>query len=271
MKKIAFVCLALLATFSAVAQRKSLNYYLPETVTYDAKIPTPEQFFGFQVGEQHASHDQIVAYMTELDRLSDRISLQIIGRTYEFRPLMILTITSPDNQARIEQIRTEHLKLTDPSVSGGVDVSKLPIVVYQGHSIHGNEPSGAEFKKSLADSIAQATAAQPPEISSTQTAAKVSQALGQIGGADSVLGSLKFSAHAVDRMKSRGISFAPEVMKGIESAVSRAAAKGSKDTLVLAGDNALIVSVKNNTVVTVMDKNAMRDNVFTNIDSTVVV
>ena len=143
MKKIAFVCLALLATFSAVAQRKSLNYYLPETVTYDAKIPTPEQFFGFQVGEQHASHDQIVAYMTELDRLSDRISLQIIGRTYEFRPLMILTITSPDNQARIEQIRTEHLKLTDPSVSGGVDVSKLPIVVYQGHSIHGNEPSGA--------------------------------------------------------------------------------------------------------------------------------
>ncbi len=137
-------------------------------------------------------------------------------------------------------------------------------------SVRGNEQAGAEFKKSLADSIAQATAAQPQEISSTQTAAKVSQALGQIGEADSVLGNLKFSAHAVDRMKSRGISFAPEVMKGIESAVSRAAAKGSKDTLVLTGDNALIVSVKNNTVVTVMDKNAMRDNVFTNIDSTVI-
>ena len=135
-------------------------------------------------------------------------------------------------------------------------------------SVRNREANGAEFKKSLADSIAQATAAQPAEVSSTQTASKVSQALNQIsGGAES----LKFSAHAVDRMKSRGISFAPEVMKGIESAVSRAAAKGSKDTLVLTGDNALIVSVKNNTVVTVMDKNAMRDNVFTNIDSTVVV
>lgn len=83
--------------------------------------------------------------------------------------------------------------------------------------------------------------------------------------------SLRFSAHAVDRMKSRGISFSPDMMKGIESAVSRAAQKGSKDTLVLTGDNALIVSVKNNTVVTVMDRQAMRENVFTNIDSTVVV
>lgn len=82
---------------------------------------------------------------------------------------------------------------------------------------------------------------------------------------------LHFSAHAVDRMKSRGISFDSELMKSIEMAIGKAAAKGSKDTLVLAGDNALIVSVKNNTVVTVMDRAAMRENVFTNIDSTVVV
>lgn len=131
-------------------------------------------------------------------------------------------------------------------------------------TIRSRESASAEFKKSLADSIAQATAPQ-----STETAANVSRALNALGGADSAVPSLKFSAHAVDRMKSRGISFAPEVMKGIESAVSRAAAKGSKDTLVLTGENALIVSVKNNTVVTVMDKNAMRENVFTNIDSTV--
>jgi flagellar operon protein len=94
-------------------------------------------------------------------------------------------------------------------------------------------------------------------------------ALGENGAA--ALAGLKFSAHAVDRMKSRGISFSPDAMKGIENAVSRAASKGSRDTLVLTGDNALIVSVKNNTVVTVMDRAAMRENVFTNIDSTVVV
>ncbi len=82
---------------------------------------------------------------------------------------------------------------------------------------------------------------------------------------------LKFSAHAVERMRSRGIMFGPEMMKNVELAVQKASAKGSKDTLVIAGDAALIVSVKNNTVVTVMDKQSMRENVFTNIDSTVVV
>ena len=81
---------------------------------------------------------------------------------------------------------------------------------------------------------------------------------------------LKFSGHAIDRMKSRGISFAPDELKNIQDAVARAAGKGSKDTLVLSGDSALIVSVKNNTVVTVMDKALMKDNVFTNIDSTIV-
>lgn len=80
---------------------------------------------------------------------------------------------------------------------------------------------------------------------------------------------LKFSNHAIERMHSRGISYSPETMKNIETAVAKAAAKGSKDTLVLTDNSALIVSVKNNTVVTVMDKNAMKENVFTNIDSTV--
>jgi hypothetical protein len=137
--------LLLLTTLSTLvfAQKKQLNYYLPESVTYDKSVPTPEDFFGFQVGEQHLSHDQIVSYMRELDRVSDRISLQMIGRTYEFRPLLILTITSVENHKNLESIRREHVKLTDPSVSATVETAKMPIVVYQGHSIHGNEPSGA--------------------------------------------------------------------------------------------------------------------------------
>ncbi len=86
-----------------------------------------------------------------------------------------------------------------------------------------------------------------------------------------VAGPLKFSNHAVERMQSRGIRFAPDVMTRVNSAVDKAAAKGSKNSLVLTDDAALIVSVKNRTVVTVMDKSALKENVFTNIDSTVVV
>ena len=81
---------------------------------------------------------------------------------------------------------------------------------------------------------------------------------------------LKFSNHALERMQSRGISYSPQDMARIESAVQKAAGKGAKDTLLLADNSALIVNVKNNTVVTVMDKNNLKDNVFTNIDSTIV-
>ncbi len=82
---------------------------------------------------------------------------------------------------------------------------------------------------------------------------------------------LKFSNHAVDRMQNRGIHFSPEDMSKIQGAVQKAAGKGSKDALLITDSAALIVSVKDNTVVTVMDKASLKDNVFTNIDSTVMV
>lgn len=81
---------------------------------------------------------------------------------------------------------------------------------------------------------------------------------------------LKFSNHAVDRMQSRGIHFSPDEMVKIGQAVQKAQAKGAKDCLLLADKAALIVSLKDNTVVTVMDKANLKENVFTNIDSTVV-
>ena len=88
----------------------------------------------------------------------------------------------------------------------------------------------------------------------------------QVGG-----GPVKFSGHALDRIRDRGISMSGELMKKLEGAVDSAAKKGSKDSLVLTNDAAFIVSVKNRTVITVLDRNAMNGNVFTNIDSTVVV
>lgn len=123
-----------------------------------------------------------------------------------------------------------------------------------GNSSAAQEKLGADFREALTRASQPTTNASPVSMSPTNS-----------------IGGLKWSGHAVERMKSRGIQFAPDMMKNIESAVAKAAGKGAKDTLVLAGDNALIVSVKNNTVVTVMDRAAMRENVFTNIDSTVVI
>lgn len=102
----------------------------------------------------------------------------------------------------------------------------------------------------------------------TPGAAKANPVAAQ--GLGDVVPGVKFSNHAVERMQTRGISFDKADLERLNEAVNRAAGKGSKDTLVLMNDSALIVSVKNKTVVTVMDKTALKENVFTNIDSTIV-
>jgi len=78
---------------------------------------------------------------------------------------------------------------------------------------------------------------------------------------------LKFSAHAENRLKSRGIEMTPELRNQLNQAVSNVAAKGGRDTAILAGDAAFIVNVQSRTVVTAMDREGMKDNVITNIDS----
>ncbi len=137
-----------------------ITYYLPD-IPYDPAIPTPQSFFGFQIGEWHLTHDRQITYMRELDRLSDRITLTEYARSYEQRPLVYLTITSPANHARLGELKTEHRQLSNPDQSGNLDLSKMPIVLYQGFSIHGNEASGANAAPLVAYYLA---AGKSPEV-----------------------------------------------------------------------------------------------------------
>jgi flagellar operon protein len=81
---------------------------------------------------------------------------------------------------------------------------------------------------------------------------------------------LKFSAHASSRLKSRGIEVTPDVMGKLEKAVAGAEGKGAKDSLVIIKDLAFIVNIPNRTIITAMDGESVKDNIFTNIDSTVI-
>ncbi len=140
------------ATAQPVAQewdgQPDLMQYLgldPESAasSLDPSIPTPESVLGFEVGQWHIRHDLLVKYMERLAAASDRVELKVTGKTYEDRPLLLLTISSEQNLADIEQIREAHLQLSDPSRSTDLDVSKMPVVVNLGYSVHGNEPSGS--------------------------------------------------------------------------------------------------------------------------------
>ena len=81
---------------------------------------------------------------------------------------------------------------------------------------------------------------------------------------------INFSAHAVERMRDRNIELESLQLNRLSGAVARADAKGARDSLILMDDTAYIVSVKNRTVVTVIPGANLKDNVFTNIDSTVI-
>lgn len=81
---------------------------------------------------------------------------------------------------------------------------------------------------------------------------------------------VRLSQHARERLKSRGITLSEADMKQLAGAVDSVAQKGGKESLIMMGDAALVVSVKNRTVVTAMDREGMKGNVFTNIDSAVV-
>ena len=82
---------------------------------------------------------------------------------------------------------------------------------------------------------------------------------------------LKVSGHAKTRLESRNIELDQAAWQRVVEGVNRAAAKGAKESLVLVDDAALVVSVKNRTVITAVDKAGLKENVFTNIDSAVIV
>ena len=158
MKKIILSFLFLSLSFSITAQKVDLNYYVPSDEKYDSQIPTPKEVIGHEVGEWHVTHDKLVEYMKALAKASERITLEDRGKTFEGRPLLLLTITSPNNHLRIDDIRQRHIEGTN---NPSLDVSKDPIIVYQGFSIHGNEPSGSNASLAvayyLAASVSSAT------------------------------------------------------------------------------------------------------------------
>ncbi len=82
---------------------------------------------------------------------------------------------------------------------------------------------------------------------------------------------LKVSSHAQTRLKSRDIELDAAKWERVLEGVDRAAEKGAKESLVMIDDIALVVSVRNRTVITAVGQEHLKDNVFTNIDSAVIV
>ena len=164
MKKLTTLLFLLLSiTVAAQDYLVDLDYYLPKDVTYNQNIPTPKSVIGHEVGEWHITHDKLAQYMYALAEASDRITIENRGSTFEGRPLLLLTVTTPANHNNIESIRQNHVALTETN-SSSINTANMPLVVYQGFSIHGNEPSGSNAALAFAYYLAAAQGTKIDEL-----------------------------------------------------------------------------------------------------------
>ena len=149
MKNIIYLYILSFTLISFGQENISLDYYFSQQdiSTLNKDIPSPESVIGHPVGKWHISHDKLVEYMRKLASTSERITIEERGKTFEDRPLILLTITSKKNHQNINQIQKNHIDQTNGILTPKIDA---PLVVYQGFSIHGNEPSGSNSALLLA-------------------------------------------------------------------------------------------------------------------------
>lgn len=148
-------CLVISAVTISLASvvRAQDSEMLPELIgeiTWDESILSPSQFAGFEMGDRHWQHHQVVSYFHYLADRSEFAQWEAYALSHQQRELGCLTITSPDNWNRIDAIQAAHRQLTDPETSSFVDVESLPAIVLMGYGVHGDEPSATHAALSVA-------------------------------------------------------------------------------------------------------------------------
>jgi hypothetical protein len=157
------VSMSLLASPFALSQvARGIPFYA-DSIGFDQEIPRPEEVIGHPLGHRIARNDLLVRYMEILAEMSPRVSSEVIAYTHERRPIIGLTITSPANHARIDEIRAAHVALSDPNSSQELQ-DDMPVVTWLNYGVHGAEVSSTDSSMAVAYHLA---AAQGSEIEAT--------------------------------------------------------------------------------------------------------
>ena len=144
------------------AQEK-MDYFLPvDGITYNPEIPTPEAYFQQQMGEWHLNYEQILSYMNEIARISDRAIIRQYARTYENRPLLHVIFTSEDNQQKLDKLQEVHYQYSEPGAQ--ISAAEVPLVILLGYGVHGNESSSTNASVLTAYYLAAARGQQVEQL-----------------------------------------------------------------------------------------------------------
>lgn len=132
--------LSALVLFATAAKAEPIDYYKLPGVQYSQEITTPDDFLGHGLGEKPVRHDRMVSYLRMVAEQSPRITIETIGYSHEGRPILSFVVTSPENQARIDEINAAHKARLDPANPD----EDGPAVVWINYGVHGAESSGMD-------------------------------------------------------------------------------------------------------------------------------
>jgi len=124
--------------------------YLPKDQNYETSVTTPEAVLGFGLGERHPRHDQIVDYFQQLANSSERVMITEMGRTEQLRKQLLVTISTAENLANLEDILAKRKKTYVNLGDVKEKTDDEPLVVWLGYSVHGDEASGANAAMAVA-------------------------------------------------------------------------------------------------------------------------
>ncbi|TJZ61085.1 hypothetical protein FAZ15_07695 [Sphingobacterium olei] len=130
------ICFLWLSVSGVKAEK--IDYFFGSEIVFDPKIPSPQEFLGYEIGSRVTEHSRVNSYYEKLAELSGRTSLVEIGRTHENRKIYVLIVSSADNIKNLERIKDTRKKVRQGERVTG------PLVVFLGNTVHGNETSSAE-------------------------------------------------------------------------------------------------------------------------------
>ena len=136
-----------------------LFWLLPLTLTANAQLQSPSEFLGYPLGQEFTPYHRVSDYIHHVTDASENVIHVAYGRSYEGRSLQYVVISSVDNLARLEEIRTSNLQRT--GLLTGTPSEHAPVIVWLSYNVHGNESVGTETALKVLHTLA---ASETPNI-----------------------------------------------------------------------------------------------------------
>ncbi len=161
-----FICV-LFAQFAFSQSEEKFDFYTRGN--YRTEVPRPQSFLRYDVGDFHTTYAQMEKVIESIAKSApDRVKIYDIGETNEHRMMHLVAISSPQNMARIDEIRANNAKLIDPRTTSASEANQIiqtnPAIAWMAYTIHGNESASFETMMQVVYQLAASNEPQTLEI-----------------------------------------------------------------------------------------------------------